>query len=192
MICSRLASAVTISTGRVLSLGSARTALSSSMPVITGMFQSVTMKSNGWLCSSDSAACPSSASAVLVKPRSPSRFLTMRRMVEKSSTIRIRMFLFKRCSSSWFVEAGVGRLENLQPAAQAQHGLAVDLADARLAHAEHRADLLQVQFLLVVQRQHQLLAFGQHGDGLAQLLAELAAFEHLLRGRAAAGRGVQF
>ncbi|KAG1318273.1 hypothetical protein G6F63_015290 [Rhizopus arrhizus] len=111
MICSRLASAVTISTGRVFSLASARIALSSSMPVITGMFQSVTTKSNGWLCSSDSAACPSSASAVLVKPRSPSRFLTIRRMVEKSSTIRRRMFLFKAeflCCS--FRAAGGSRL----------------------------------------------------------------------------------
>src|SRR5690606_39258005 len=44
--------------------------------------------------SAASALLPSSASAVLVKPRSPSRFLTMRRIVEKSSTIRIRMFLF--------------------------------------------------------------------------------------------------
>src|SRR5690606_11499193 len=179
MICSRLASAVTISTGVLASVASARIALSRSMPGMPGMFQSVITRSNGPLRSSTSAVVPSSASVVLKKPRSLSRFLTMRRIVEKSSTIRMRMFLSMR--TSWFcvcggcardgsgqvvvfvvaaVAAPVG-----QPCAQTHRGLAVDLAGARFAHAQHRADLAQVQLLLVVQRQHQPLALGQAVDG---------------------------
>ena len=86
------------------------------------------------------------------------------------------MFLFKALSSvSVVFEAGVGRLEDLESATQAQHCLAMDLADPGLADPEHRADLLQVQFLLVVQRQHQLFALGQQADRMAQFAAELAA-----------------
>src|SRR5690606_30269382 len=64
-----------------------------------------------------------------------------------------------------------------QPRAQAYRGLAVDLAGARLAYAQHRADLAQVQFLLVVQRQHQAFAFGQAIDGRGQRIAERALLE---------------
>ncbi|MNN63473.1 hypothetical protein D3C81_1788530 [compost metagenome] len=93
MICSRLASAVTISTGRCLSFSSARTWRSRSIPVMPGMFQSVTRKSMLPLLSTGMAVVPSSASTVLVNPRSRSRFLMIRRIVEKSSTMRIFMFL---------------------------------------------------------------------------------------------------
>lgn len=65
------------------------------MPVMPGMFQSVTRKSKLPLCSIGSAVVPSSASAVLVKPKSRKRFLMMRLIVEKSSTMRIFMFLSK-------------------------------------------------------------------------------------------------
>src|SRR6185312_6673460 len=69
--------------------------------------------------------------------------------------------------------------------AQPEHRLPVDLADARLAHAEHRADLLQVQLLFVVQRHHQLLAFGQAADRLGQVLAHALALDVLRRPEAA-------
>ena len=46
MICSRLASAVSMSTGSLASLASARTAFSKSRPGMPGMFQSVIRKSN--------------------------------------------------------------------------------------------------------------------------------------------------
>jgi multiple sugar transport system substrate-binding protein len=65
MICSRLDSAVTISTGVFLSCSSARIARSRSMPGMPGMFQSVITRSNLALRSSTSALLPSSASAVL-------------------------------------------------------------------------------------------------------------------------------
>src|ERR1700728_2068845 len=59
---------------------------------------------------------------------------------------------------------------------QAQQRLPMQLTDARFGDFEHRADLFQVQLLLVIQRQHQALALGQHlyrlDDGLAQRLVE--------------------
>src|SRR6185437_10206738 len=63
MICSRLASAVSMSTGRFASLASERTALISSSPGMPGMFQSVMRKSKPPCCSIGSAVLPSSASA---------------------------------------------------------------------------------------------------------------------------------
>ncbi|MNW03543.1 hypothetical protein D3C71_1994960 [compost metagenome] len=63
-----------------------------------GIFQSVTRKSKLPLCSIGNAVVPSSASAVLVNPKSRRRFLMIRRIVEKSSTMRIFMFLSKSTS----------------------------------------------------------------------------------------------
>jgi hypothetical protein len=51
--------------------------------------------------------------------------------------------------------------------AQVEHGLGVDLADPGLGDAEHSADLLQGQVLVVVEREDDLLALGQAVDGLA-------------------------
>src|SRR5690606_38320367 len=76
-----------------------------------------------------------------------------------------------------------------QAGAQAHRGLAVDLAGARFAHPQHRADLAQVQLLLVVQRQHQALALGQAVDGRGKRAAELGLFELALGpGDAVAGQ----
>src|SRR5690606_4519461 len=144
MICSRLASAVTISTGSEAIEASARIALSRSMPGMPGMFQSVITRSNFAFCSSTSAVVPSSASAVLVKPRSLSRFLTMRRIVEKSSTMRIRMFLSMGSGGASVLVVHDGSAPFAQPRPQPEHGLAVDLADARLADRQHGADLAKV------------------------------------------------
>src|SRR5690242_20424143 len=194
MIWSRLFSAVTISTGRPFSDASARIALSRSMPVMFGMFQSVTTRSNGWLRSMIMAFSPSSASWIsgLLKPSSTSRFLTMRRMVEKSSTTRIFMFLSKRLlrcigpvrgpGGWWGGVASVAPSGELR--AQPDHGLAVDLAHARLAHAEHGADFLEVHFLLVVQRHHQLLALGQPADRLDQRRAHAVVLDAFVRAEA--------
>ena len=55
---------------------------------------------------------------------------------------------------------------------QARQRLAVQLADPRFGHLEHGADLLQVQFLLVVERHHQRLALRQVVDRTGQRLAE--------------------
>src|ERR1700733_2247813 len=61
---------------------------------------------------------------------------------------------------------------------QAQQRLTMQLTDARFGDFEHRANLLQIQLLLVVQRQHQTLALGQRlyrlDDRLAQRRIERA------------------
>jgi len=72
-----------------------------------GMFQSVTRKSKPPFLSMGNAVLPSSASWVLVKPRSRSRFLIMRRIVEKSSTMRI--FIFLSSSTLIYLSRTVGR-----------------------------------------------------------------------------------
>src|SRR6476619_622535 len=65
----------------------------------------------------------------------------------------------------------------LELGAQAGHRLAVELADAGFAHLEHRRDLLEVEFLLVVQPHEQLLALGQVLDGLDEGGAEFLVVE---------------
>ena len=68
--------------------------------------------------------------------------------------------------------------------AQPQDGLRVQLRDARLGDAEHLADLPQRQVLVVVERDHELLALGQRRDRVGDPVAHLA-----LHRRASAGRG---
>jgi hypothetical protein len=82
------ASAVTINTGKCLSDSSFLMAASRSKPFMLGMLMSLTTKSNFELFSMFRATAPSSASSALLQPISLSRPRTMRRMVEKSSTIR--------------------------------------------------------------------------------------------------------
>ena len=65
------------------------------MPCMPGMFQSVTTNWKSPFFSIGNAVLPSSASWVLLYPRSRSKFLIIRRIVEKSSTMRIFMFLSK-------------------------------------------------------------------------------------------------
>src|SRR5690606_2597822 len=89
MMFSFLASAVTISTGRLDRLGSARMFCSMVSPSMLGMFQSDTTNSKPPLRSFSSAWAPSSASSTFSNPKSLSRFLTILRMVGKSSTTRI-------------------------------------------------------------------------------------------------------
>src|SRR5207302_1514525 len=47
-----------------------------------------------------------------------------------------------------------------EPRLQAQDRLRVQLRDARLGDAEHLADLAESQLLVVVERDHELLALG--------------------------------
>ncbi len=71
----------------------ARTLRKSSMPLILGMFQSETMKSMLSRLRTSQAVVPSSASTTLVSSSWRRMFLMILRMVEKSSTTRMRMFL---------------------------------------------------------------------------------------------------
>ena len=50
---------------------------------------------------------------------------------------------------------------SVRPRAQPQHGLRVQLRDARLGDAEDLADLAQGEVLVVVEGDHELLALGQ-------------------------------
>src|SRR3569623_872949 len=62
-----------------------------------------------------------------------------------------------------------------QRIAQAARGLAVDLSDAGLGHAQDGPDLLQVQVVAVIQRQHLLHLVGQVPDAGDETLGHLVA-----------------
>src|SRR5215217_6671706 len=62
----------------------------------------------------------------------------------------------------------VPQVVSLQPRLQAQHGLGVQLGDARLGDAEDFPDLPEGQVLVVVERDHELLALGQGGDRVGE------------------------
>src|SRR4051812_2843012 len=66
-------------------------------------------------------------------------------------------------------------------AAQLQHGLGVHLADAAFGDAEHLADLSEGQALVVVERDHDLLAFGQCVDRAGEQILRLFGLERLDR-----------
>src|SRR5687768_9725804 len=85
-------------------------------------------------------------------------------MVEKSSTTRNFMLLTSNTPlshSQTIAPAG-------QPRLQACQGLPMNLADARLAHFQHRSDLLEVQLIVVIQGHHHALAFREALYGLAE------------------------
>src|SRR3954454_5114358 len=75
----------------------------------------------------------------------------------------------------------VPQVVSLQPRLESQHGLRVQLGDARLGDAEDLADLSEGQVLVVVERDHELLALGQGGDRVGQAVLELGGVEDLLR-----------
>ena len=68
-----------------------------------------------------------------------------------------------------------------QARAQARNRLAVQLADARLGHAENVADLAQVELFLIVQRHDLLLALRQIFDRLDERLAHALVEQTLER-----------
>lgn len=68
-------------------------------------------------------------------------------------------------AGSPMISRSCSQLPTLELRPQPRHGLAVQLAHARFGHAEHRADLLEVHVLFVIQAHQQLLAFGQLVDG---------------------------
>src|SRR5215216_4586668 len=69
----------------------------------------------------------------------------------------------------------------LEAALQPENGLGVELRDARLGHAEDLADLAQRQVLVVVERDHELLALGQRRDRVGEPVLELGRVQQLLR-----------
>src|SRR3954451_24136667 len=75
----------------------------------------------------------------------------------------------------------VPQVVSLQPGLQAQHGLRVQLGDARLGDAEDLADLAEGQVLVVVEGDHELLALGQGGDRVGEAVLELGGVEEVLR-----------
>src|SRR5690606_14232072 len=78
---------------------------------------------------------------------------------------------------------------------QARCALAVQLTDPGLADAQHGADFLEIQLLVVIQRQYQSLPFRQLGDCLGQRLAKSRILQPLkgrsLRFGFAGGTGFQ-
>src|SRR3954449_594980 len=74
----------------------------------------------------------------------------------------------------------VPQVVSLQPGLQAQHGLGVQLGDARLGDAEDLPDLAEGQVLVVVEGDHELLALGQGGDRVGEAVLELGLGEHVL------------
>ncbi len=53
----------------------------------------------------------------------------------------------------------------------------MQLAHTRLADPQHLTDFLQIQFFVVIQRQHQLFTLGQVGDGVGQRLLKTFILE---------------
>src|SRR5688572_26542655 len=88
-----------------------------------------------------------------------------------SSTSRISAFCIwlgrfaGRCAA-WLDQAR--SLPVLELGAQPRHRLRVQLAHARLGHAQHLADFAKIEVLLVVQAHQDLFALGQALDGLDQ------------------------
>src|SRR3954452_24206019 len=60
-----------------------------------------------------------------------------------------------------------------EPRTEAQHGLRVQLADARLGDAEDLPDLPERQVLVVVERDDELLALRQPGDRVGDAVLEV-------------------
>src|SRR2546421_4455423 len=89
----------------------------------------------------------------------------------------------KIISNNWEfdVSSGFGQMRRAQQRTELHHGGGVDLADARLGDLDHAADLLERQLLVVVQVQHQPVAWRQRIDGRAEPLDELVFFDDLVR-----------
>src|SRR3954451_20231114 len=86
-----------------------------------------------------------------------------------------------RTEGGWL--PSVPQVVSLQPRLQAQHGLGVQLGDARLGHADDLADLTEGQILVVVEGDHELLALGQRGDRVGEAVLELGGVQQILRVR---------
>jgi hypothetical protein len=80
-----------------------------------------------------------------------------------------------------FLECGSVSLRRVQARAQSQDRFGVELTDARLGHAEHRADLLEGEAFVVVEGDDDLLTLGQTLDRSREDLFDLGALEDLDR-----------
>src|SRR5665213_3524593 len=74
---------------------------------------------------------------------------------------------------------------------QSQQRLAMQLAHARFRHLEHRADFLEIEFPLVVQRQHQALALRQFLYRIDDRLPQRIHQCHALRIQCVVGQAIQ-
>src|SRR5207249_2106831 len=101
-----------------------------------------------------------------------------------SATVsKVRRRRWRSCPPTPAGLFGGGRayLHAREARAQAKDGLRVKLGDARLGDAQHVADLTQGQLLVVVERDHDLLALGQGRDRLGERLPRLRLVERCLR-----------
>src|SRR3954452_9523891 len=80
----------------------------------------------------------------------------------------------RRRSSPWGTgSVCLGERVSLEARLEANQGLRVQLGDTRLGHSQHLSDLAQTEFLVVVERHHQLLPLVQAGDGLCEAVLHL-------------------
>ena len=106
---------VTISTGTLACAGSARNASTNWGPVISGMFQSVTIRSARLVSRHFNASRPSPASNVSSYPSFLSALTMIRLMVEESSTTSTRILLSLRGFCHGENRHGAARLEGAAP-----------------------------------------------------------------------------
>src|SRR5215207_6848153 len=106
-----------------------------------------------------------------------------------SATLRILLTAWGMPMASFFVPASlaaglcrgtlacapglVAQVVALQAALEPQHRLRVQLRDAGLGHAEDLTDLAQRQVLVVVERDHELLALRQRRERVRQPIRQL-------------------
>ena len=77
--------------------------------------------------------------------------------------IRKRLYFMHGSTCQGFFQLG----------AEAEHGLAVHLGNARLRIAQHLADFLHREFVLIIERNGQFFLVRQIGDGVGDELPDL-------------------
>src|SRR3984885_14772721 len=78
-----------------------------------------------------------------------------------------------------------------EPGPHAHQRLPVDLTDARFGHLEHLADFSQIHVLVVIERQHELLALGQTVDCGGERIAKTCLLDVIERPRSLVARVVR-
>ncbi len=66
-----------------------------------------------------------------------------------------------------------GRVQEIEPGAQAHHGERMNLGDTRFAGAERGCDRFHGEFFIIVKRENALLLFRQFGNGLFEQMLYL-------------------
>src|SRR5712691_7839922 len=111
-------------------------------------------------------------------------FLMMRRIVEKSSTVRIFMFwsIIVCCLLPVFAPLPAPRSfleEHFELAAEMKNGLRMNLGDTRFCDVQDLPDLLHGEFLIVVQRNHYFFLVRQVVDRLGNDCFETTRLDEL-------------